>query len=30
LIWLGFVTLRFLIKKLNIHGGHAIIFARKA
>ena len=30
LIWLGFITLRFMIKKLNIHGGHAIVFARKA
>ena len=29
LIWTGFVILRWLIKKLNIHGGHAIVFAEK-
>jgi len=30
LIWIGFLSLRGLIKKLNIPGGHAIVFARKA
>lgn len=30
LIWTGFVGLRWFIKRLNIHGGHAIVFAEKA
>jgi len=29
-VWRGFISLRWLVKRLNIHGGHAIIFARKA
>jgi len=29
MIWRGFVSLRWVVKKLSIHGGHAIIFAEK-
>jgi len=30
MIRLGFIALRFAVKKLNVHGGHAVVFARKA
>ena len=26
-VWLGFIVLRWLIRKLNLHGGHTIVFA---
>jgi SAM-dependent methyltransferase len=29
-VWLGFISLRWVVKRLNLHGGHAIVFARKA
>ncbi len=28
-VWLGFISLRWLIRKLNIHGGHTIVFAMR-
>jgi SAM-dependent methyltransferase len=29
LIWAGFVTLRWIIKRLNVHGGHTIVISKK-